>query len=157
MKTDDMAHSNCLTLGLNRVSMFLVKGPMKERPGSHFKLIFMAGQMMLIQCFPQKGFVLLLPFQGLALKLFKLLLLFFISSVQGPNLLEEWCYRLENQTVRAAKGLQCSSCHNLQHLTKRLANLEMIVSSVLVYSRDTLKTLVVLKHNHFDSFKHILL
>lgn len=141
--------------------MFLAKGPMKERPGSHFKLIFMAGQMMLIQCFPQKGFILLPLFQGLTLKLLMSLLLFFTSITcsrskpPGRTVLQTGKTRLQGQQ-RGSSTLVV--CHNLQYLTRRLANLEMIVNSVLVYSRDMLKTLVVLKHrNYFDSSKQVLL
>ena len=52
MGTDDMANGNCIRLGIKVSSYVLVKGPMKERPGSHFKLMFMAGQMMLRHLFP---------------------------------------------------------------------------------------------------------
>lgn len=43
MGTDDMPNGNCIRLGVRESSYVSVYGSMKERPGSHFKLMFMAG------------------------------------------------------------------------------------------------------------------
>lgn len=88
---------------------------MKERPGSHFKLMSMA------------GIIPLLPFQGLALEVLILLLLFLTSTVLGANLLEKRWYRLEKQDCGYSKGALCALvvCHDIQHLMRRPANLEM--------------------------------
>ena len=101
---------------------------MKENPGSHFKLMSMAGQMMLIQVFPLERYYPIATFPRLisphtAYTATSLLYITYSKS-KPPG-------RMVLQTGKARLWVEQRGsgslvvCHNLQCLTRSLANLKM--------------------------------
>ena len=100
---------------------------MKENPGSHFKLMSMAGQMMLIQVFPLERYYPIATFPRLSPQIVYTdtsLLHITCSRSKPPG-------RMVLQTGKARLWIQQRGsgslvvCHGLHCLTRNLADLKM--------------------------------